>query len=300
MNWGEEGSGPWEAFISGAPQKRDRSIAVWKDVGRRLLGSFSAEDLITGFASGGIITEPTYQGKALSYWQDKLQSELELTRLQIQIRDLKKSLTGKKLKGLERTEAQLELADAESAYADALTAKKLNESAQGTIEAQIAAFDAQKSASDLSSKWQQQYMTGSSAADLLANINAGASQIAAFNDLIGQLDAGGLSDTVMSWLWDQGPGAASVAKDILGGGQSLIDAFNQASGNLSKAADAAGQSEATGSWVKSPVLNNVNLPGYMTSGANGAVVSNKTVNFNVTQTDPYAAAVYFDQQLRYL
>lgn len=308
VNWGEAGSGPWEAFISGAPQKRDRSIAIWREVGRRLLGDFSAADVVAGFASGGII-EPTYQGKPISYWQTQLKTPLELTQLQIQIRDLKAELAAKvgkgrkrrdRLRGLERTEAQQRLAEAEDEYRLALLAKQANESQQGTLEAQTAAWEAQKGAADAASRWQQQYMTGSSAADLLANMQAGAGQISAFNDLLGQLDAAGLSDQLMSWLWDQGPGASDMAKQILGGGQSLIDAFNQTSGNLSKAADAAGQSEATGAWVRSPVLSNVNLPGYMTSGANGAVVSNKTINFNVTQTDPYTAVVYFDQQLRYL
>lgn len=308
VNWGEAGSGPWEAFISGAPQKRDRSIAIWREVGRRLLGDFSAADVVAGFASGGII-EPTYQGKPISYWQTQLKTPLELTQLQIQIRDLKAELAAKvgkgrkrrdRLRGLERTEAQQRLAEAEDEYRLALLAKQANESQQGTLEAQTAAWEAQKGAADAASRWQQQYMTGSSAADLLANMQAGAGQISAFNDLLGQLDAAGLSDQLMAWLWDQGPSASDMAKQILGGGQSLIDAFNQTSGNLSKAADAAGQSEATGAWVRSPVLSNVNLPGYMTSGANGAVVSNKTINFNVTQTDPYTAVVYFDQQLRYL
>lgn len=34
--WGEEGSGPWEAWISGHPDKRNRSIAIWEKVGKRL------------------------------------------------------------------------------------------------------------------------------------------------------------------------------------------------------------------------------------------------------------------------
>lgn len=36
MTWSEQGAGPWEAFISGHPGKRERSLAIWEDVGRRL------------------------------------------------------------------------------------------------------------------------------------------------------------------------------------------------------------------------------------------------------------------------
>lgn len=320
VNWGEEGSGPWEAFISGAPQKRDRSIAIWKEVGRRLLGTFSAEDLIAPFADGGI-AEPTHKGKPLSFWKEHLKTDLELTRMQIEIRDLKKDLaeketytTGKgrkrkkrkrdKLRGLDRTEAQQQLAETAEEYGFAVEAKKLNASKQGAIDARIEAWEAEQDAADEASqeskRWQDQFMTGSSAADLLANMQEGAARIAEFNDLLGKLDSQGLSDSMMSWLWDQGPGAVGVAGEILAGGKASIDAFNKSSGNLAKVADAAGQSQATGTWVKSPVIDRVNLPGYMTSGANGAVVGNRTVTFNVTQSDPYAAAVYIDQQLRYL
>ena len=320
VQWGEQGSGPWEAFISGAPQKRDRSIAIWKEVGRRLLGTFSAEDLIAQFADGGI-AEPTHKGKPLSFWKEHLKTDLELTRMQIEIRDLKKDLaeketytTGKgkkrkkrkrdKLRGLDRTEAQQQLAETEEEYGYAVEAKKLNASKQGAIDARIEAWEAERDAADeasqASKRWQDQFMTGASAADLLANMQEGAARIAEFNDLLGKLDSQGLSDSMMSWLWDQGPGAVGVAGEILAGGKASIDAFNKSSGNLAKVADAAGQSQATGTWVKSPVIDRVNLPGYMTSGANGAVVGNRTVTFNVTQSDPYAAAVYFDQQLRYL
>jgi len=45
--WSEEGSGPWEAFISGHPAKRDRSLRIWLDVGRRL-GAIAAH------AEGGL------------------------------------------------------------------------------------------------------------------------------------------------------------------------------------------------------------------------------------------------------
>lgn len=331
VNWGEDGSGPWEAFISGAPQKRNRSIAIWREVGRRLLGSISAEDLIDQFANGGI-KEPTHKGRPLSFWENELKSPLELTRLKIRIRDLERDLKEKesytvgkgkkkkkrsrlKLRGLDRTEAKQDLAETRAEYALAVEADRLNRSKQGTIEKQIAAFEARKEAAeeaekraqDVADEARQQadrlknpFMTGASAADLLANMQAGAQQINQFNDLMGQLDKGGMSDAMIDWFWEQGVGSSQIAKDILAGGKSSIDLFNAAVGNLDKASAAAGKAAATGTPVASPALTRVDVPGYLQSGPNGPAVGQKTVNFHITQSDPQAVAVAVDQKLRYL
>lgn len=48
LTWSEEGSGPWEAFISGHPGKRDRSRGIADDVVTRLGGD------ITWMADGGL------------------------------------------------------------------------------------------------------------------------------------------------------------------------------------------------------------------------------------------------------
>jgi TP901 family phage tail tape measure protein len=53
VRWGERGSGPWEAFISGAPQNRDRSIAIWRETGDRLGASREAADV--RFADGAVL-----------------------------------------------------------------------------------------------------------------------------------------------------------------------------------------------------------------------------------------------------
>ncbi len=331
VNWGEDGSGPWEAFISGAPQKRTRSIAIWREVGRRLLGSISAEDLIEQFANGGI-KEPTHKGRPLSFWENELKTPLELTRLKIRIRDLERDLKEKesytvgkgkkkkkrsrlKLRGLDRTEAKHDLAETRAEYALAVEADRLNRSKQGTIEKQIAAFEARKEAAeeaekraqDVADEARQQadrlknpFMTGASAADLLANMQAGAQQINQFNDLMGQLDKGGMSDAMMDWFWEQGVGSSQIAKDILAGGKSSIDLFNAAVGNLDKASAAAGKAAATGTPVTSPALTRVDVPGYLQSGPNGPAVGQKTANFYVSQLEPQAAAVYINQQLRFL
>lgn len=39
--WAEHGAGPWEAYISGNPDKKARSLAIWEDTGRRL-GAFES------------------------------------------------------------------------------------------------------------------------------------------------------------------------------------------------------------------------------------------------------------------
>ena len=59
VTWGERGSGPWEAFISGAPQNRDRSLAIWSEVGRRL----GADSEDHRFAQGAVI----HRNEAPSY-----------------------------------------------------------------------------------------------------------------------------------------------------------------------------------------------------------------------------------------
>lgn len=49
IQWAETGAGPWEAFISGHPGKRARSLAIWTQVGERL-GAFADG----GFAMPGL------------------------------------------------------------------------------------------------------------------------------------------------------------------------------------------------------------------------------------------------------
>jgi TP901 family phage tail tape measure protein len=47
LTWSEEGSGPWEAFISGHPAKRSRSISIWAQAGQEL-------GVLPGYANGGM------------------------------------------------------------------------------------------------------------------------------------------------------------------------------------------------------------------------------------------------------
>lgn len=347
VNWGEQGSGPWEAFISGAPQKKDRSIAVWREVGHRLLGSFSAQDVVAGFADGGI-AEPTWGGKALSYWQDQLHTPLQITQLKIEIRDLKKDLSEKyskgknkgqhKLKGLDRTEAIQKLAEAEAELDLALKAQKVNADKLGSIANRLASYEQQKDeqqasqeaaekaaqqAQDAAERAAQQaadaaaqlastsasnsaslmaqYMQGSSAQDLIANMAAGAQEITKFQNLLAGLQTAGLNASVTDWLMGKGTSAADLAQQILAGGQSTIDFLNTGVGQLRTAADALGAAQATGNYTPAPVLSAVTLPGYMQSGASGAAVGNTYHSvFQITQSDPYAVAVAVDQQFRYL
>src|SRR5690606_32062886 len=49
--WGEEGSGPWEAFISGHPRKRSRSRHIADEVVARLGGRI---EWVAAYANGGI------------------------------------------------------------------------------------------------------------------------------------------------------------------------------------------------------------------------------------------------------
>lgn len=45
--WAEDGAGPWEAFISGHPAKKDRSRHIWLETGKRL-------GLLQAYADGGM------------------------------------------------------------------------------------------------------------------------------------------------------------------------------------------------------------------------------------------------------
>jgi len=332
--WGEQGSGPWEAFISGAPQKKIRSRAIASDVVGRLGG-------VAQFADGGI-AEPTWNGMPLSYWKDELKTNLELTRLQISIRDLKKSLvetetynppgkkkkaTRLKLRGLDAVEARQQLAEDENELKLSLLAQQLNASKSGTIDAQIAAWqtadqnsrdawqqaqqdatDAQQAADQLASqsasnaqKWMDQYMTGSSYADLLANMNAGANSLVDFQNGLARLQNQGLNKTVLDYI--AGTGSADLLNDVIAQGKAGIDALNGVTTNLATATDSLGKAQASSDYTTAPVLNNVTLPSYMTSGsagASGSLVDSRQVVFQITQSDPYAVAVAVDQKLRYL
>lgn len=118
--WGEAETG-WEAYISGKPGQEARNQQIWLEAGRRL-------GMVTAFADGGITVAV---------------SPLELTRLQIRVRDLQRDLKerekyGKKpkrgqkdrrktryvLRGLDRTEAKQELAEAKEELKEARAANK--------------------------------------------------------------------------------------------------------------------------------------------------------------------------------
>jgi TP901 family phage tail tape measure protein len=148
IQWSETGAGPWEGFVSGHPGKRQRSRQVTEDIANRLGG-----DITWRAADGGVVM-PSHNGQDLDYWQDALLSPLELTRLKIRIRDLKRDLKAKekygkgrkkktryKLRDLDRTEAKQELAEAQQELAEALEAAKLDKAKAGTIAARLEAYD---------------------------------------------------------------------------------------------------------------------------------------------------------------
>lgn len=134
-------------------------------------GRIPREAFAGKYASGGPVM-PTYKGHSLDYWEDYLLTDLETTRLQIRIKDLKANLaeketyyTGKgkkrkkksrqKLRDLERTEAQLELGDAQEQLRLSTEAAKANAGAAGTIADQIARYEtALKISEDAASSWQ--------------------------------------------------------------------------------------------------------------------------------------------------
>ena len=219
VRWGEEGSGPWEAFISGAPQKRDRSIAIWREVGRRLLGSFSAEDVLA-FADGGL-----------------LDHRLEMTRLETQIRDLKRDLKAKekyrpnkkskktktryKLRGLDREAAKLELAIAQQDLADArLGIDQLTDLARdqvGDLSGIASSVRSALGGIDLKSLggggWKQSTDSagntwwtsgGVSASSITQAASSRVSKVAQFVEKLQRLQAAGMSPAALESIWRLG------------------------------------------------------------------------------------------------
>lgn len=187
------------------------------------------------FASGGPVM-PTYKGHSLDYWEDYLLTDLEYTRLQIQIKDLKADLaeretyyTGKgkkrkkrtrqKLRGLERTATTLELADAEEKLKLAKDAAKAY-AGSGTIDERVERYsqaaDLWKSAAEsltksaglsldrvytshtnaMGDRWQTSRET--TAADLAARIGEQATQVETFIGLLDQLRRAGASEALIS------------------------------------------------------------------------------------------------------
>lgn len=146
------------------------------------------------FASGGPVM-PSYKGHSLDWWEDHLLSDLEYTRLQIRIKDLQADLkeretykvkgkkhTRDKLRGLERTEAQLELAEAQERLRLATEAQQANRSAAGSISDQIGRYQ-----SDLAT-WESRVEAGRAVYDNAAAIWQQAAQSLGKSAGLGSLD----------------------------------------------------------------------------------------------------------------
>ncbi len=127
-----------EAYIPLAPAKRPRSMEIWRQTGR-LLGATEMDF----YADGKI------RGHSLDYWEEKRASRLELARMQQRITELQRSLretekygrgnkrSRRRLRGIDRTVAELELRDARKELEEARFANALNRSRSGTIQQRI-------------------------------------------------------------------------------------------------------------------------------------------------------------------
>lgn len=206
-------------------------------------GRIPREAFAGKYAAGGPVM-PSYKGHSLDWWDDYLLTDLEMTRLKIRIKDLKADLreretyyTGKgksrkkrsrqKLRGLERTEATLELADAAEQLRLAKDAAKANSSASGTIADRVARYESQLEISEaaaatwrsaaesltksggislgkvytshtnaMGDRWQTSRET--TAADLAARVGEQATQVETFISLLDQLRRAGASEALVS------------------------------------------------------------------------------------------------------
>ncbi|MGC3954638.1 MAG: hypothetical protein QM804_10350 [Propionicimonas sp.] len=229
------------------------------------------------FASGGPVM-PTYKGHSLDWWDDYLLSDLEYTRLRIHIKDLQAGLseretyyTGKgksrkkrsrqKLRGLERTAAQLELKEAQEQLQLAKDAAAANKSKSGTLADRMARYEQQQQVyDDAASMWQQaaQSLTKSggisldptqvrrsnaagdvwtekretTAADLAKRVGEQANQVETFIDLLGQLRKAGASEALIADVMALGTVEGTKAARLYLADRSALSLANAAYGRL--------------------------------------------------------------------
>lgn len=276
-----------------------------------------AQQGVLRFAAGGPVM-PTYKGHSLDWWEDYLLTDLEMTRLQIRIKDLKADLKAKetynppgkrkratrlKLRGLERKEAQLELAEAEEQLKLALDAAKANASASGTLAERIERFEAQqKAAEDAAAVWQQAAATLGKGAGISVGSTFQARRDAAGNvfyesagfsaaDFVKQKSAEG--DKVLAFVAKverlrQMGAPARLLDDILAlgyiDGTPVVDAFladpasiKSAAGAYGKFDSAQGQMEKIGATVGTKAATEINITNNYPQAEPTSVTVNKAL-----------------------
>lgn len=276
--WAEPETGG-EAYIPLATSKRDRSLDIWAETGRRLG--------VQGFADGGLVSASNASTSALSKIAQSLGrlaggltnltaaqarfdkfSALERTPLldqvhqQQQIRDLTKSLAAKgkdKLTGWDREAAKLELADAKKRL-ETMWAQNRALRAYGDLKSEQARLDKAQAAEQL----RQDTLSASasfagnagvngltSAAAVDRSLTRAIANMSEFTLVLGQLKAKGAAPWLLAQLQQEGPTTAAIrlAKQYLAD-QSALDRVNAQAGLLGSVSDQYAQMTMNPKWAQ--------------------------------------------------
>lgn len=268
---------PWEAYISGDPKVKDRSLAIWQQTGKRLG--------VEGFAGGGIpgvpITARSSSYGDLLVAMDRLsratlisagatsasvaEARAAKTRLASQHRiedaDMAARIAaanGSKAKaGLRTEKAQQDARQAREMAAatervaaaqrgNAAATDKAKKSMEDYKAKQQAVSDALKKVADdaraMSDKLSGRYDLGWDAADTGAIMREGAADLTRLAGQVSSLRGLGLRESVLQQIIDKGPGQGTeLAADILAGGKGRVDSLNASAKALQTAADRLGR-----------------------------------------------------------
>ncbi|WP_181312461.1 hypothetical protein [Nocardioides campestrisoli] len=200
--WAEPETGG-EAYIPLAPEKRDRSIEIWEEVGARLGVTF--ERFANGSPGKGSTPAGGLSGAAL-------QSRMEIVRLEKQIKDLVRELArdGKnRLRGKGKEIAELEL----RAARESLAAAK----AQAGIDREITAMEKRSAA--LEERSEREQVASERLREALDLNKESLDRVTSKMDEVGQASVAGFNSDLWSGdMWAAGAGDpfAAVLADIAG------------------------------------------------------------------------------------
>ena len=275
---------PWEAYISGDPGVRARSLAIWQQVGSKLgVEGYAAGDLVN-FAAGDFrgavrspgagaswgmmqavtspladlagavrqVTQTMHQVAATS--SEAVRAKQAENAAARQLRAVKGEKVGKSAGAKSAHDRRVNLAEADvtratAAYQAAMDRAKASSDAykaaqQELRQEQEALANAAQQASD---SFSGKYGMAYDMADWLSVMREGAGDLASLRGQLEKLRAMGLSESLVQQIASAGPGQGSeMASEIIAGGKSGVAQLNAAARSLQSAADKLGMVQAVG------------------------------------------------------
>lgn len=275
---------PWEAYISGDPGVRARSLAIWQQVGSKLgVEGYAAGDLVN-FAAGDFrsavrspgagtswgmmqavtspladlagavrqVTQTMHQVAATS--SEAVRAKQAENAAARQLRAVKGEKVGKSAGAKSAHDRRVNLAEADvtratAAYQAAMDRAKASSDAykaaqQELRQEQEALANAAQQASD---SFAGKYGMAYDVADWLSVMREGAGDLASLRGQLEKLRAMGLSESMVQQIASAGPGQGSeMASEIIAGGKSGVAQLNAAAKSLQSAADKLGMVQAIG------------------------------------------------------